>query len=124
MQNRLIEIAVARTGAETELTIAAFSGPVLRKRKNSAAKNEGTINCRGPKNTIAPKGSASATLHADSRYSARLFLRSHTCAIHPPTSVPAIPLTTVDAPAVRLAVPIDIPAKRRRNSGIHQEIPP
>ncbi len=71
MQNRLIEIAVARTGAETELTIAAFNGPVLRKRKNSAANSDGTAHLCGPKNNITPNGSVNATLHAESKYSAR-----------------------------------------------------
>ena len=35
-----------------------------------------------------------------------------------------MPSTTVVAPTVRLAVLIDMPANRRRNSGIHHEIPP
>ena len=51
-------------------------------------------------------------------------VRSQTWAIQPPTSVPAMPSMTVMAPTVRLAVPIDMPAKRRRNSGTHQEMPP
>ena len=38
MLKKLRPMAVARTGAETELTMAALSGPVLRKRKNSATK--------------------------------------------------------------------------------------
>ena len=71
MQNRLMEMAVARTGAETELTMAVLSGPVLRKRKNSAANSEGTAHLCGPKNSMTPHGRVSATLHADSRYSAR-----------------------------------------------------
>ncbi len=37
MQKRLREMAVARTAPSTELTMAALSGPVLRKMKNSAA---------------------------------------------------------------------------------------
>ena len=36
----------------------------------------------------------------------------------------AMPSITVVAPTVRLAVAIDMPAKRRKNSGTHQEIPP
>src|ERR1700734_550844 len=123
MQNRLIEMAVARTGAETELTIAAFRGPVLRKRKNSAANSAGTAHLCGPKNNITPHGSVSATLHAESKYSARWFRFNQMCAIQPPTSVAMMPSTTVVAPTVRLAVLIDIPASRRRNSGIQKEIP-
>src|ERR1035438_8125231 len=57
MQNRLMETAVARTGPETELTMAALSGPVLRKRKNSAAKSEGTAQAAGPKKfRLLPRG--------------------------------------------------------------------
>src|SRR6266568_4467666 len=40
MKKRLNETAVARTGAETEFTIAVFSGPVLRNKKNSAANSD------------------------------------------------------------------------------------
>ena len=56
MQKRLIEIAVARTGAETEFTSAVFSGPVLRKRKNSAAKSEGTAHGSRPEKNQRAKG--------------------------------------------------------------------
>ena len=62
MMKRFREIAVARTGAETEFTIAAFSGPVLRNRKNSAAKRDGTVYAGGPKKTRVPNGSVKATL--------------------------------------------------------------
>jgi len=41
MLKKLRPMAVARTGAETELTMAALSGPVLRKRKNSATSRDG-----------------------------------------------------------------------------------
>ena len=47
MQKRFTETAVARTGAETELTMAVLSGPVLRKRKNSAANSAGTAQPAG-----------------------------------------------------------------------------
>src|ERR1035437_6331184 len=124
MQKRLTEIAVARTGAETEFTIAAFSGPVLRKRKNSAANNEGIVHARGPKKIIAPHGSVSSTLQNESRYSARELVRSQICAIQPPVRVPAMPSTTVMAPTVRLALATDRPTLRCRNVGIHAEIPP
>ena len=67
MQNRLMEMAVARTGAETELTMAVLSGPVLRKRKNSAAKSDGKAQVCGPKKSSAPQGSVSATLQNESR---------------------------------------------------------
>ena len=67
MQKRLMLMAVARTGAETELTMAALRGPVLRKRKNSAAKSAGTAHARGPKKTIAPQGRVRATLQKESR---------------------------------------------------------
>ena len=67
MHRRLKEIAVARTGAETELTMAALSGPVLRKRKNSAAKSAGIVHARGPKKTSAPQGKVRATLQKLSR---------------------------------------------------------
>lgn len=49
MQKRFTDTAVARTGAETEFTMAVLSGPVLRKRKNSAAKSAGTAQRPGPK---------------------------------------------------------------------------
>ena len=67
MQKRFTEMAVARTGAETEFTIAAFSGPVLRKRKNSAANSEGMAQARGPKKISAPNGSVRTTLQKESR---------------------------------------------------------
>ena len=64
---RLMEMAVARTGPLTELTMAALSGPVLRKRKNSAAKSAGTAQAAGPKKTSTPQGRVSATLQKESR---------------------------------------------------------
>ena len=67
MQKRLNDMAVARTGAETEFTMAAFNGPVLRKRKNSAANSAGMAHVRGPKKTKAPQGRVSATLQKESR---------------------------------------------------------
>ena len=67
MQNRLMEMAVARTGAETELTIAVFSGPVLRNRKNSARNSAGTEKARGPKKMRAPNGMVRTTLQKESR---------------------------------------------------------
>ena len=48
MMNRFKPIAVARIGAATEFTIAALIGPVLRKRKNSAIKNDGKIQAGFP----------------------------------------------------------------------------
>jgi hypothetical protein len=58
---------VARTDAETEFTIAAFSGPVFRKRKNSVTSSAGIAYAFGPKNTTIPQGSVSATLQKESR---------------------------------------------------------
>src|SRR6185312_142155 len=43
MVKRFTPIAVARIGAATEFTIAAFSGPVLRNRKNSAPASDRNI---------------------------------------------------------------------------------
>jgi hypothetical protein len=60
-------MAVARTGAPTELTMAVLSGPVLRKRKNSAAKSDGTAQAPARRRAAAPKGSVSATLQNESR---------------------------------------------------------
>ncbi len=67
MQKRLIEMAVARTGAATELTMAVFRGPVLRKRKNSARKSDGTAQDLGPKKSRIHQGRVSATLHMEKR---------------------------------------------------------
>src|SRR5579863_2447969 len=124
MQNRFSETAVARTGAETELTIAVFNGPVFRKRKNSAANREGMAQLRGPKKTRAPQGRVRATLQKESRYRARWSVRSQRWANHPPTTVPAIPSTTVMALTVWLAPATDWPAKRWRKVGTQVEIPP
>jgi len=67
MQKRLKEMAVARTGAETELTMAALSGPVLRKRKNSVTKRAGMAQVFGPKKTMIPQGRVRATDQKESR---------------------------------------------------------
>ena len=67
MMNKLMETAVARTGAETELTMVVLSGPVLRKRKNSAANKAGMAQTGGPKKSKTPKGRVSATLQKESR---------------------------------------------------------
>ena len=67
MTKKLTPIAVARTGAETELTMAALSGPVLRKRKNSAASKDGMAQDEGPKKSKIPQGKARATLQKESR---------------------------------------------------------
>ena len=67
MMKRFSDIVVARIGVETEFTIAAFSGFVLRKRKNSAAKSDGTAHAGGPKKTSAPNGSVRATLQNESK---------------------------------------------------------
>jgi hypothetical protein len=41
-------IAVERIGASTAFTMAAFKGPVFRKRRNSEIAKHGTIAARGP----------------------------------------------------------------------------
>ncbi len=60
-------MAVARTAPSTEFTMAVLRGPVLRKRKNSAAKSEGMAQECGPKKTRTPQGRVSATLQKESR---------------------------------------------------------
>src|SRR6266567_4364616 len=112
MKNKFTEIAVARTLKETELTIAAFSGPVLRNRKNSATNSAGTDHFGGPKKTSAPHGSVRATLQNETRYSARWFVRSQRCAIQPPTTVPAMPSITVMPLTTRLELATLNPAER------------
>lgn len=67
MLKKLRPMAVARTGAETELTIAALSGPVFRKRKNSAASRDGMAHPGGPKKSRIPKGRVRATLQKERR---------------------------------------------------------
>src|SRR5580700_2936670 len=67
MQKRLMEIAVARTAPSTEFTMAALSGPVLRKMKNSAQKSAGMVVEWGPKKTRIPKGMVQTTLQNETR---------------------------------------------------------
>src|SRR6476619_2292982 len=106
-----------RTAAEMELTIAVFSGPVLRKRKNSATRIDGTSTDRGPKKTITAAGSVSTALHAETRYIARWFVLSHRCAINAPTLVPTMPSITVTPPKIWFARANEYPSMRERNVG-------
>ena len=61
-QKRLMEMAVARTGAETELTMVVLSGPVFKKRKNSAANKAGIDQALGQKKSRIPQGRVRTTL--------------------------------------------------------------
>src|ERR1035441_7471101 len=82
-------MAVARTGAGTELTMAAFNGPpVPVKMQNMAMPSAGSMVARGPKKQSTPNGTVSSADHAETRYSARPFVRSQRCATHPPTALP------------------------------------
>src|SRR5580704_15989082 len=67
MTKRLTEMAVARMGAAMELTMAALSGPVPRKRKNSARNAPGMKKEGGPKKTAAANGMARMDPQAESR---------------------------------------------------------
>ena len=124
MQNKLIEIAVARTGAETEFTIAVFSGPGIQEEKELRRKqrrNRPRLAAR--RKAAAPRAASAARSRTRADTARGGCVRSHLCAIHPPISVPAIPSTTVMAPTIKLACATDRPAiamqKRRhprRNS--------
>src|ERR1017187_6903010 len=117
-------MAVARTGAGTELTMAAFNGPPIPvKMQNMATPSAGSIVARGPKKHSTPNGTVSSADHAETRYSARWFVRSHICASHPPNAVPPSPAPAVIAPRVRPTVFGEKP-DRCKKLGIHAEIPP
>ena len=114
---RLMARAVERIGAATELTMQALSGPLLRKRKNSATKTAGTSDERGPKIAAAAAGTAISMLHAESRYRPRWFLRSQRWPSHPPATVPRRPSMAVMAPVTSPAAATEYPAKRTKNVG-------
>ena len=67
MRKRFKAMAVERIRAPTEFTMAAFRGPVLRNRKNSATSTAGTSNAGGPKKATSAPGIASTALQAEIR---------------------------------------------------------
>src|ERR1700761_8470563 len=117
-------MAVARRFAGTAFSVAAFTGPVPRKMRNTATDSDGTIMPGGPKKQTTAGGIVSAALNAGTRYNAFGVFFDHHCASHPPSAVPPSPATTMIGPITAPAASIEYPASRCRNDGIHHEIPP
>src|ERR1700761_8407321 len=117
-------MAVARRFAGTAFSVAAFTGPVPRKMRNTATDSDGTIMLGGPKKQTTAGGIVNAALNAGTRYNAFGVFFDHHCASHPPSAVPPSPATTIIGPITAPAASIEYPASRCRNDGIHHEIPP
>src|ERR1700761_7095203 len=117
-------MAVARRFAGTAFSVAAFTGPVPRKMRNTATDSDGTIMLGGPKKQTTAGGIVNAALNAGTRYNAFGVFFDHHCASHPPSAVPPSPATTIIGPITAPAASTEYPASRCRKLGIHHEIPP